>query len=152
MKQRPVRKLLALVLSLLLVLAFTPAAFAEEPVVAKIIGKEGAYASLSEAINAAEAGDTIQLIAPVTVESSLSIIGKQLNFDLNSQTITLTSGSRILVEQNADVSFDNGTISTPNYAFQVSGDCSSAHDTPSSAKLVLGSNPVSYTHLTLPTT
>ena len=118
MKQRPVRKLLALVLSLLLVFAFTPAAFAEEPIVAKIIGKEGAYASLSEAINAAEAGDTIQLIAPVTVKSSLSIIEKQLNFDLNSQTITLTNGSRILVEQNADVSFDNGTISTPNYAFK----------------------------------
>ena len=140
MKQRPVRKLLALVLSLLLVLAFTPAAFAAEDDVAQIIGKEGAYASLSDAINAAASGDTIQLIAPVTVESSLSITGKQLNFDLNNQTITLTNGSRILVEQNADVSFDNGIISTPNYAFQVSGDCSSAHTSPSSAKLVLGSN------------
>ena len=35
MKQRPVRKLLALVLSLLLVFAFTPAAFAEEGNVAR---------------------------------------------------------------------------------------------------------------------
>lgn len=36
MKQRPVRKLLALVLSLLLVFAFTPVAFAAEGDVAQI--------------------------------------------------------------------------------------------------------------------
>ena len=51
MKQRPVRKLLALVLSLLLVFAFTPAAFATAGDVAQI--GENIYPTLQAAVEAA---------------------------------------------------------------------------------------------------
>ena len=101
MKQRPVRKLLAIVLSLLLVFAFTPVAFAAEGDVAQIIGKEGAYASLSEAIDAASPGETIQLIDNIEVTGTNFLLDKNLTFDLDGKSITLTNGA-IAVYNNAE--------------------------------------------------
>ena len=90
MKQRPVRKLLALVLSLLLVLAFTPAAFAEEGNVAKNATTDTEYTNLSEAISKASDGDRIELLSD-TSESQTGIhidSNKKITLDLKGFTLT----------------------------------------------------------------
>ena len=87
MKQRPVRKLLALVLSLLLVFAFTPAAFAEEGNVAQI--GENTYPTLQAAVEAAKSGDEIMLIADA--EANGVGIEKQLILNLNGYTLSAAS-------------------------------------------------------------
>ena len=90
MKQRPVRKLLALVLSLLLVLAFTPAAFAEEGNVAKNATTDTEYTNLSEAISKASDGDRIELLSD-TSESQTGIYidsNKKITLDLKGFTLT----------------------------------------------------------------
>ena len=139
MKQRPVRKLLAIVLSLLLVFAFTPVAFAAEGDVAQIIGKEGAYASLSEAIDAASPGETIQLIDNIEVTGTNFLLDKNLTFDLDGKSITLTNGA-IAVYNNAEVTFNNGSIRSNMNVFEVQGDISGGHSNPSSATLNIGSD------------
>ena len=82
MKQRPVRKLLALVLSLLLVLAFTPAAFAAEISVAD-------EEALHNAVANSAAGDVIKLTASFQLTKSVEIpADKNVVLDLNGQSIT----------------------------------------------------------------
>lgn len=84
MKQRPVRKLLALVLSLLLVLAFTPAAFAAEISVAD-------EQALHDAVANSTAGDVIKLTASFQLTKSVEIpADKNVVLDLNGQSITVT--------------------------------------------------------------
>lgn len=71
MKQRPVRKLLALVLSLLLVFAFTPAALADGAV-AKIGTIE--YNTVQAAVEAVAKGDasgTIDMVADSTEDVTI---------------------------------------------------------------------------------
>ncbi len=87
MKQRPVRKLLALVLSLLLVFAFTPVAFAAEGDVAQI--GENTYPTLQAAVEAAKSGDEIMLIADA--EANGVGIEKQLILNLNGYTLSAAS-------------------------------------------------------------
>ena len=87
MKQRPVRKLLALVLSLLLVFAFTPVAFAAEGDVAQI--GENTYPTLQAAVEAAKPGDEIMLIADA--EANGVGIEKQLILNLNGHTLSAAS-------------------------------------------------------------
>ena len=87
MKQRPVRKLLALVLSLLLVFAFTPAAFATAGDVAQI--GENTYPTLQAAVEAAKPGDEIMLIADA--EANGVGIEKQLILNLNGHTLSAAS-------------------------------------------------------------
>ena len=100
MKQRPVRKLLALVLSLLLVLAFTPAAFAEEPVVAKIGDVE--YKTVQEAVKAIEESETqsgtIEMVANSTEDVT---IPKGVTITLNiAEGVTLTNQSGHTITNN----------------------------------------------------
>lgn len=112
MKQRPVRKLLALVLSLLLVLAFTPAAFAEgedatnpnpveefnptkveevpAPAAAEVaqIG-DIKYLTLQDAVTNAKDGDEIKLLTDT--EAFGVGIEKQLTLNLNGHTLSAAS-------------------------------------------------------------
>lgn len=102
MKQRPVRKLLALVLSLLLVLAFTPTAFATAGDVAQI--GENTYSTLQAAVEAAKPGDEIMLIDDA--EANGVGIEKQLTLNLNGHTLsaastTVTPPNAILVIKRA---------------------------------------------------
>ena len=84
MKQRPVGKLLALGLSLLLVLAFTPAAFAAEVSVADEVALHNAVANSA-------AGDVIKLTASFQLTKSVDIpADKNVVLDLNGQSITVT--------------------------------------------------------------
>lgn len=84
MKQRPVRKLLALVLSLLLVFAFTPTAFAAEISVAD-------EQALHDAVANSAAGDVIKLTASFQLTKSVEIpADKNVVLDLNGQSITVT--------------------------------------------------------------
>ena len=117
MKQRPVRKLLALVLSLLLVLAFTPAAFAEEPVVAKIGDVE--YKTVQEAVKAIEEFETksgtIEMVANSTEDVT---IPKDVTITLNiAENVTLTNKSDHTITNNGTLTIaGNGTVDNVSHA------------------------------------
>jgi hypothetical protein len=81
------------------------------------IGHVG-YATLAEAITAAEAGDTVTLLDDVTIENALSI-NKSLTIDLNGYTFTNGTGAAarpITIASGTDVTIENGTIENPNTA------------------------------------
>ena len=110
MKQRPVRKILALVLSLLLVFAFTPAAFAEEPVVAKIGDVE--YKTVQEAVEAVAKGDasgTIDMVADSTEDVT---IPADATITLNiAEGVTLTNANGHTITNNGTLNITgSGTV------------------------------------------
>ena len=130
MKQRPVRKLLALVLSLLLVFAFTPAAFAEEPVVAKIGDVE--YKTVQEAVKAIEESETksgtIEMVAnsteDVTIPKGVTItlniaegvtLTNQSGHTITNNGIITVDGSIIINTTNSDDNMRNGTVNAAFY-------------------------------------
>lgn len=116
MKQRPVRKLLALVLSLLLVLAFTPAAFAEEPVVAKIGDVE--YKTVQEAVEAVAKGDasgTIDMVADSTEDVTIPE-GAIITLNI-AEGVTLTNQSGHTITNNGTLTIaGNGTVDNVSHA------------------------------------
>ena len=93
----------------LLALCLTASAWADN--VAKIGTTE--YATLAEAISAATAGQTVQLIADINQENGV-LINKNLTLDLNNHTYTCTSGSnvnsRAIKITAGTVAIQNGTI------------------------------------------
>lgn len=145
MKQRPVRKLLALVLSLLLVFAFTPAAFADGEV-AQILETQVKYESLDAAFAAAKDGQTIQLLPEVgmVTMASRKDITETITLDLNGNTLskasTIPDGSVIFnIKENGKLTINNGKIDTKGYVFQVVGDTTYAQNNPAvSPTLVIG--------------
>ena len=69
--------------------------------VAKIGDKE--YATLDDAIKAANTGDTITLLKNITLSSAQSISSKQLTIDLNGKTISSTKYRTIQLNADADL-------------------------------------------------
>lgn len=78
------KKTLALILSLMLALAIMPTALAAGDVAQ--IGTTG-YATLAEAVAAANSGDTITMLADVTIISTITI-NNSITLDLNGHNIT----------------------------------------------------------------
>lgn len=112
MKQRPVRKLLALVLSLLLVFAFTPAAFAEEGNVAKNATTGVEYTKLSEAIRQAGDGDQIELLSDTSKSRTGIYIGSNKNITLDLKGFTLTGDQTLQDAQDAIFTVGSGSSLT----------------------------------------
>ena len=112
MKQRPVRKLLALVLSLLLVFAFTPAAFAEEGNVAKNATTDTEYTNLSEAISKASDGDRIELLSDTSKSRTGIYIGSNKNITLDLKGFTLTGDQTLQDAQDAIFTVGSGSSLT----------------------------------------
>lgn len=61
------------------------------------------YATLKEAIAAANAGDTVTLLAHVNLMTSTQAISKQLTIDLNGKTISSTAYRTIQINADADL-------------------------------------------------
>ena len=81
------KKVLATILALVMALALTTAAWADEAKVAKIDGTE--YTTLQGAVDAATNGQTIVLQDNVTLTASLNVaVDKTVTLDLNSYKIT----------------------------------------------------------------
>ena len=112
MKQRPVRKLLALVLSLLLVLAFTPAAFAEEGNVAKNATTGVEYTKLSEAISNASDGDRIELLSDTSESQTGIYIDSNKKITLDLKGFTLTGDQTLQDAQDAIFTVGSGSSLT----------------------------------------
>ena len=116
MKQRPVRKLLALVLSLLLVFAFTPAAFADGEVAQ--IG-ETKYPSVQAAVDAINAtgtkSGTIEMVANSTEDVT---IPEGVTITLNiAEGVTLTNKSDHTITNNGTLTIaGNGTVDNVSHA------------------------------------
>ncbi len=72
---------------------------------------EKTYATLQEAVDASEAGATIQLLADVTEDVTITE-GKNLTLDLNGRTLKNTGAGKatVLVNANAQVTVKNGTV------------------------------------------
>lgn len=72
---------------------------------------EKTYATLQEAVDASEAGATIQLLADVTEDVTITE-GKNLTLDLNGRTLKNTGAGKatVLVDANAQVTVKNGTV------------------------------------------
>lgn len=72
------------------------------------------YATLAEAIKAAQNGDTIILLKNITLPSAQSISSKKLTLDLNGKTLSSTAYQTIKLNSNADLtvkdSVGNGKI------------------------------------------
>ena len=85
---------------------------------AQILDKDGnsvkAYRTLAEAVAAAQDGQTVRLLANVTLDAQIAT-GKAITIDLNKMTVT---GSFVT---NGEVTIQNGTIDVPdgetNYAY-----------------------------------
>ena len=99
------KKVLATMLALAMALALTATVWADGSV--EVTGEDGTatqYASLAEAVTAAEAGATVKLLSDISVSGVIGIT-KDLTLDLNGKTITVeTQNGRPFDIQNA-VSF-----------------------------------------------
>ena len=73
------------------------------------------YSTFKAAVDAAVDGDTIEILADVTVEDCVKILGKTITIELNNHTIHTTSGTSgmlIDVDQESDVTINGpGTLS-----------------------------------------
>ncbi len=108
------KKLLATILALVMALSVTTAAWADgEGTTANVakIGENG-YATLADAITAAQAGETIVLQADAAINSNTQIT-KDVAIDLNGNTVTVTTvGSQNAFEVQNGATFtikDSGT-------------------------------------------
>ena len=108
------KKLLATILALVMALSVTTAAWADgEGTTANVakIGENG-YATLAEAITAAQAGETIVLQADAAINSNTQIT-KDVAIDLNGNTVTVTTvGTQNAFEVQNGATFtikDSGT-------------------------------------------
>ncbi len=108
------KKLLATILALVMAIGVTTTAWADgEGTTAKIaeIGETG-YATLADAITAAQAGETIVLQADAAINSNTQIT-KDVAIDLNGKTVTVTTvGSQNAFEVQNGATFtikDSGT-------------------------------------------
>ena len=108
------KKLLATILALVMAIGVTTAAWADgEGTTAKIaeIGETG-YATLADAIAAAQADETIVLLADAAINSNTQIT-KDMAIDLNGKTVTVTTvGSQNAFEVRNGATFtikDSGT-------------------------------------------
>ena len=85
--------------------------------IVEVNGKK--YASLDAAIVAANSGDTIALIADVTVKATITVAGKDLVLDLNGKSISGDVDPAISVSAGAKLtikdSVGNGTITTSKF-------------------------------------
>lgn len=65
---------------------------------------ETKHATLSEALNAVKDGETIQVLAPATVDmtETYAITGKTITLDLNGQTVTWKSSAKNMIEIGTD--------------------------------------------------
>lgn len=106
MKQQPMaRKLLALCLSLLLVLAFVPTAWAEGE---KAQVGEKKYATVQDAINAiqsgSETGTTIQLIAnsttAVTIDAGVSVTIDLAGFSMTAEEDVISNRGTLVINDS----------------------------------------------------
>ena len=115
MKQRPVRKLLALVLSLLLVFAFTPAALADETV-AKIGTTE--YTTVQAAVEAVAEGEDPGIIEMVADSKEDVTIPAGATITLNiAEGVTLTNQSGHTITNNGTLTIaGNGTVDNVSHA------------------------------------
>ena len=69
------------------------------------------YATLAEAVAAAEAGQTVKLLADVTLDASLAIpAGKSLTLNLNGYTLTGPSGKNYAIANSGNITLTGGTI------------------------------------------
>ena len=90
--------------------------------VAQIVIDNGAtankYETLAEAIDAAQAGDTVTLIADVTVNTQINL-PVPLTIDLGGKTITSAADNRVFKIATAvgEYTFKNGTVNTTNPCF-----------------------------------
>ena len=108
------KKLLATILALVMAIGLTTAAWADgEGTTANVakIGENG-YATLAEAITAAQAGETIVLQANAAINSNTQIT-KDVAIDLNGKTVTVTTvGTQNAFEVQNGATFtikDSGT-------------------------------------------
>ena len=61
------------------------------------------YATLAEAIKAAQNGETVTLLKDITLSSAQSISSKKLTLDLNGKTLSSTAYQTIKLNSNADL-------------------------------------------------
>ena len=98
------RKFLSILLTLAMVLTLLPtAAMAEAPAVTKV-AKVGnvEYATLAEAVNAVQDGETVTLLADVTELETISITGgKKVDLNLNEKNITFKADNYFFVDNGA---------------------------------------------------
>ena len=82
---------------------------------AVVVGDDGYYDSLAEAIAAAKDGDTVTLLKDVS--ESVTISGKQLTLELNGRTLTNKDGHTITVEAGAALTITGeGTVDNVTHA------------------------------------
>ena len=76
------------------------------------------YATLADAIAAAEAGDTVTLLADINA-TEIILIDKAITLDGNGKTINSTAARAINVEVNGDVTIKNVTINAAERAINI---------------------------------
>lgn len=108
------KRIFSILLTLAMVLSLLPAAaFAEGENVAKVGDTE--YATLAEAVAAAQAGDTVTLLKDVELSDKV-VVAKKLTINLGGNTLSRVNtvqgqdGSAIAVIADGDLTLENGTV------------------------------------------
>ena len=108
------KRIFSILLTLAMVLSLLPAAaFAEGENVAKVGDTE--YATLAEAVAAAQAGDTVTLLKDVELSDKV-VVAKKLTINLGGNTLSRVNtvqgqdGSAITVIADGDLTLENGTV------------------------------------------
>ncbi len=112
------KKLLSIILAVIMVIGLVPcAAFAADDYVAEVNGTK--YATLLEAVDAAAAGDTIEMIADVEILDEEEVafgtvyeMPENSTLDLNGYTLTLRYARALFAGKN--ITICNGTITPPS--------------------------------------
>ena len=105
-------KLLVAVLAMAMIIAGTAIVFSDSTDAAGNVAKVGneGYPTLAEAVAAAEAGQTIELIANAEVSDELDITGKTIN--VGTYTINMLDGAKITGSKTGKILAD-GNVSDP---------------------------------------
>lgn len=91
---------------------------AEKKAVAMNAETAVAYASLQEAVNAADAGETVKLLCNVTADAEIKVAqGQDIVLDLNGKTLTNAAGSHTVTNYGTLTIVGQGTVTN------VSGSC-----------------------------
>ena len=86
---------------------------AKPNMVAQIVDADGssvaAYATLKEAVNAAQNGETVIVLTDATVEERITAEAN-ITIDLNQKTVTVADGADTMLKTTGDVTIKNGTL------------------------------------------
>ncbi len=107
-------------------------------------GAPVAYGTFSEALTAAQSGDTIRFMRAITIASTVTIQGKTITLDMNGKTITSTAATAFKITNGKAILAGEGNVMVSGDAFLLTGNTTAStwESKKTPAELVVGNGVV----------